>query len=241
MKTVHILANPEDIAKRVVIAGDPARVKQLAGMLKEVKLVNSNRGYLTYTGYYNSIPITIATHGVGAPSLAIVVEELRILGAEIIVRLGTTGAMVKEIDIGDIIIPTGAAYPYGGNTTSMYSPNGCMAAVPDPFLLRKFMENCEKFGIKYFAGPIFSSDAFYAEDPKFIEKWSSRGIIAIEMECAALFILGLIRKFKSGAILVVSNNLTKSEEESKLMATAEEIKKYVEKAFMVILETITNI
>jgi 5'-methylthioadenosine phosphorylase len=103
------------------------------------------------------------------------------------------------------------------------------------------MENCEKFGIKYFAGPIFSSDAFYAEDPKFIEKWSSRGIIAIEMECAALFILGLIRKFKSGAILVVSNNLTKSEEERKLMATAEEIKKYVEKAFMVILETITNI
>lgn len=241
MKTVHILANPEDIAKRVVIAGDPARVKQLAGMLKEVKLVNSNRGYLTYTGYYNSKPITVATHGVGAPSMAIVVEELRMLGAEIIVRLGTTGAMVKEIDIGNIIIPTGAAYPHGGNATSMYSPDGYMAAVPDPFLLRKFIENCEKFGIKYFAGPIFSSDAFYAEDPAFIEKWSSKGIIAIEMECAALFILGLIRKFKSGAILVVSNNLTKSEEERKEMATAEELKKYVEKAFMIILETIISI
>lgn len=239
MKTVHILANPEDIAKRVVIAGDPARVKQLAGMLKDVKLVNSNRGFLTYTGYYNSIPITVATHGIGAPSIAIVVEELRKLRAEIIVRLGTAGALIKEIEIGDMIIPTGAAYPFGGNTTNMYFPDVCMVAVPDPFLLRKFMENSEKYYVKYYAGPIFSSDAFYAEDPLLIEKLSSRGLIAIEMECAALFMLGLLRKFKSGAILIVSNNLTKGNE-GKEMATADDIKKYVEKAFTIILETITS-
>ena len=81
----HIKARPEDIAARIIVAGDPARVEQVSGMLKDAKLVNTNRGFITYTGYYKDVPITVATHGIGAPSAAIVFEELVMLGAKAVV------------------------------------------------------------------------------------------------------------------------------------------------------------
>lgn len=236
---VHIIAKPEDIAKRAVIAGDPARIEQLAGMLENPYLVNSNRGYITYTGYYKGERVTVATHGVGAPSAAIVVEELKMLGVEVIIRLGTTGALINDLEIGDIVIPTGASYPYGGNTTSMYTPDGCMAAVPNPIVLGKLIEKAKIFNARFTAGPIFSSDAFYAEDPLFVRKWALRGMISVEMECAAIFIIGLLRKIKTGALLIVSNNLTR--ENGKEIPVAENLKKYVDIASRIVLEAIVEI
>jgi len=235
----HILAKPEDIAGRVVIAGDPARVEQIAGMLESPRLVNSNRGYITYTGYYRGEKVTVATHGVGAPSAAIVVEELKMLGAKVIIRLGTTGALINDLEIGDIVIPTGASYTYGGNTTGMYVPDGCIAAVPDPEVLIKLIEKAKVFNARFTAGPIFSSDAFYAEDPSFARRWALRGVVSVEMECAAIFIVGLLRKIRVGALLIVSNNLAR--EEGKRIPTAEELKAYVDKASKIVLESIVEI
>lgn len=239
MMPVHILAKPEDIAKRVIIAGDPARVEQVAGMLENPYLVNSNRGYITYTGYYRDEKVTIATHGVGAPSAAIVIEEMRMLGAEVIIRLGTTGALISDLEVGDIVIPTGASYPHGGSATSMYVPDGYIAAVPNPTVLSKLIEKAEKLNVRFIAGPVFSSDAFYAEDPSFVRKWASRGVVSVEMECAALFILGLLRRLKTGALLIVSNNLTRGR--GKEIPTAEDLKIHVEKASKIVLESIVEI
>src|SRR5438132_12629480 len=100
---VHLLMKQEDVSPAVITAGDPARVKQLANILKDARLVNENRGLLAYTGYYNGKKITVATQGIGGPASAIVFEELLMLGAKTIVRLGTCGAMVPGLNIGDFI------------------------------------------------------------------------------------------------------------------------------------------
>ncbi len=227
MKPVHIKAKPGDIAERAVIAGDPARVRQLAEMLEDVRLVNKNRDLLTYTGKYEGVPITVAVHGIGGPSAAIVVEELIMLGAKVLVRLGTTGAMLKGVKIGEIIIPTGAAYFIGGAALGQYAPDACMPTAPHPEVIKSIIETAHELNINYHLGPIVSSDAFYAEDPEFIKKWVSRGIIAVEMECATLFALGVMRKVKTGAVLVVSDNIVEAPE---VFATAEELREYVAKA-----------
>ncbi|MEM4344053.1 MAG: hypothetical protein QXT91_06915, partial [Candidatus Caldarchaeum sp.] len=92
----------KDVAKRVVAAGDPARVVQLSKMLDSPRLVNENRGFITYTGSFQGVPVTVACHGVGGPSSAVVFEELIMLGARLIIRLGTCGAFVKGIKNGEI-------------------------------------------------------------------------------------------------------------------------------------------
>ncbi len=235
---LHIKAEPGDIAERVVVSGDPARVKQLASYLENTRLVNENRGYLIFTGTYNGVPVSVATHGIGGPSAAIVFDELKMLGAKLMVRMGTCGAMVPELNVGDIVIPTGASYQVGG-TIWWYAPGDCTVAVPDYDVLTRLVEEASKHGLKYLVGPVISSDYFYVELKEFARKWTSRGMIAVEMECATLFTLGRVRGFKTGALLVVSDTtLVKKEWE---LATAEELKQAVEKASRAVFEAITKV
>ena len=126
--------------------GIPERTEQIAQIVKDAKLVNSNRGFITYTGYFNGERITVATHGVGGPSSAIVFEELHILGAKVIVRLGTTGAMIKRLNTGDFAIPTGPAYTEG--LLKMCVPDGVLPAVPDLDLTRRIVDDCKSEGAK---------------------------------------------------------------------------------------------
>jgi len=229
----HILAKPGDVAERVIVAGDPARVKQLAGYLDNARLVNENRGFLVYTGEYKGVPVTVATHGIGAPSATIVFEELRMLGAKLMIRLGTAGALVKGLRVGDFVVATGAAYLCNGNSIGMYTPGTCMPTAPSPDVTYNLIEAARRMGEKVWVGPVFSSDAFYAEDPAFAETWGSRGIVAVEMECASLFALGWLRGFKTGALLVISDSLVEGKEE---MLTAKELAPRVEKASRVVFE-----
>ncbi len=234
---VHIKVRKGDIAERIVIAGDPARVRQIASILDKVKLVNENRGFITYTGMYKGVPITIATHGIGTPSALVVLEELISVGGKYFVRLGTCGSLVKGVKVGDVIIPTGASYYPGGVYYQYYGELACGPATPDFTLLKNLVETAEERKINYIIGPVISSDAFYAEDPKFVEKWSSRGIIAVEMECAGIFTVGLMRKVKTAALLIVSNSLV----EDLGFASAEELEQYVFKAAEIVLESLIKI
>lgn len=234
---IHIKAKKGDIAERVVIAGDPARVEQIASILENPVLVNKNRGLLVYTGKYRNTPISVAMHGVGHPSSMLVIEELIMLGAKAIIRLGTCGAMVKGLKIGDIIIPTGAAYYPGGAFYQYLKDNICMACAPHYEILKTLIEEVSKSGINYVVGPIVSSDAFYAEDPEFVKKWTSRGIVAVEMECAGLFMLGAMRNIKTGALLLVSDSLV----EQLGFASAEELKQYVDRATRIVIEALIKI
>ena len=232
----HILARKGDVAERVVVAGDPARVKQLAGYLEDARLVNENRQLLVYTGFYKNTPVSVATHGIGGPSATIVFEELRMLGAKVIVRLGTAGSLVRDVKVGDYVVASGAAYICNGNSIGMYVPGYCMPTSPHPEVTMNLVNEAVKTGEKVVVAPVYSSDAFYAEDPSFAETWSKRGIVAVEMECAALFALGWMRGFKTGALLVISDSLV---EETGLL-TAKELAPRVEKASKIVFEAIVK-
>ncbi len=234
----HILAKKEDIAPRVIVAGDPARIKQLSTMLEKPRLVNDNRQLLVYTGEYKGVPVTVATHGIGSGSATIVFEELAMLGAKAIIRLGSAGALTPKLDIGDYVVVTGATYICNGNSLGMYAQGYCLPSAPSPDITYSLIKTSERYGSKYVAGPVFSSDAFYAEDPEFAKKWSEKGIVAVEMECAGLFALGWMRGFKTGALLVISDSLVKDKTE---FLTAKELAPYVDKAAEIVLETITSV
>ncbi|MEM1603757.1 MAG: purine-nucleoside phosphorylase [Zestosphaera sp.] len=234
---VHLKIREGWVAERVLIAGDPARVKYLSELLNDVKLVNESRGFLTYTGYYNGFPVTIATHGVGMPSALIVLEELIAYGGKYFVRLGTAGALASGLRIGDVVIPTGAAYYPGGVFRQYYGEDVCCPSTPDFTLLRRIVEVAEERKIKYVLGPVFSSDAFYAEDPVFAKKWSSRGLVAVEMECAGLFAVSLMRGVKTACVLVISNSLV----EDLGYASAEYLRERVIDIAKMILEALTKI
>ncbi len=188
---IHLKVSEGDVAERVVVVGDPARARQLANMLSDARLVNENRGFLTYTGTYNGVKVTIATHGIGAPSAAIVIEELISAGARVIIRLGTAAALSSSIGLGDVIIPSGASYNIGGIYSQYLGGNVAYPAVPSHDLLLSLIRDFTESGLRFLVGPVYSSDAFYAEEdlPKIM---GSRGMLGVEMECAILFLLGLI-------------------------------------------------
>jgi len=229
----HILAKKGDIAENVIVVGDPRRAELLSTLLEDPRLVNSHRGLLTYTGVYRGVAATIATHGIGAPSAAIVFEELGMLGAKRIVRLGTAGGLKREVDIGDVVVASTALYTYGGCALGQYIPGVCGPTAPHPILTSRIIEELERSGIKYWLGPIFSSDAFYAEDPSFAEKWSKLGVLAVEMEAAVLFSLGWMRGWETAAVLVISDNLAA---EKKYMASLDELKEVFVKVARIILD-----
>lgn len=236
-KPIHMTVSPETVARRAIVAGDPARVEQVKELLEDPKLVNTRRAFLTYTGTYRGVPVTIAAHGVGFPSSAIVFEELSMVGAKLIVRLGTCGAMVPGMRIGDVVVPTGAAYYPGGAFYQYLREWVCCPAVPSFDVVRAIVDELERSNVRYFLGPVVSSDAFYAEDPEFAKKWSSRGVIAVEMECAGLFTLGLMRNVKTGAVLMVSDSLV----EHLGFATAEELREYALRTARALLEAIVKV
>ncbi|TRM88536.1 5'-methylthioadenosine phosphorylase [Sulfolobus sp. A20-N-G8] len=236
MNPVHILAKKGEIAEKVLIAGDPGRVKLLSTLLKDVKLVNENRGFLVYTGKYNDENVSIATHGIGGPSIAIVLEELAMLGANTFVRYGTAGSLVPYIDIGSYVIVTGASYNQGGLFYQYVRDSACLCANPDFELTNKIVSTFHKNGLKFYLGNVFSSDAFYAEDEEFAKKWSFRGNVAVEMECATLFALSKMKGWRSASVVVISDNLVKGG----LWISKEELEKKVLDGANAVLEPLTK-
>ncbi len=217
----HIKAKPGDIAENIIVVGDPARTRILGELLEEPRIVNENRGLLVMTGKYGDVDVTIATHGIGCPSAMIVFEELGMLGGKRMVRIGTAGGLVKELEIGDIVVATAALYTMGGCGLAQYLPGACGPTAPHPILTARIIEELDKNGLKHYIGPVYSSDAFYAEDPGFAEKWGSRGVVAVEMEAAGLFSLGWIHGWETAAVLVISDNLVSGVE---YLASTEELK-----------------
>jgi len=235
-KPLHILARPEDIAPRVIASGDPARVRQLSSLLEGARLVNENRGFLVYTGRWKGVDVTVATHGIGAPSASIVFEELIMLGARLIIRFGTCGGFLRDMRVGDFVIATGASYIPGG-TLSTYTRGDCMAAVPDYEVLHRLVEKAEEYSLRYFLGPVISSDNFYA-GIDFLNGWVKRGMIAVDMEAASLMVLSRIRGVKAGAAFVISDVIGEAYAK---MATAEELRDAVDRASRAVLDAAVSV
>jgi len=201
----HIMCGVGDVAKYVLLPGDPKRSKIVAEKFDEYRLVADFREFITYTGTVSGIPISTTSTGIGGNAASIAVEELANIGAKILIRVGTTGALQPDIDVGDLIIPTGAVRREG--TTHAYVPPD-FPAVPDLDVVNALIEAAETLGVKYYRGIVATSPAYYAE-MQYVDEWRKARVLSVEGECSAIFIVSHLRGLKAGAILAVDGNLVK--------------------------------
>lgn len=207
MPQIHLHAEPGDYAPLVLLPGDPARATAIAsrfdGGLDAARQVNANRGLLGYSGTVDGRPISVQTSGMGAPSIALVVEELLRLGARQLIRVGTTGALRSEIELGSVVIAT-ASSPTDG-TTQTFMGGKPYAPAADFALTRALVESAERLGVPFRVGPIATIDVFshYHPDPNFVAPWRNAGTLAVEMEASALFYLAAARGAQAACMGVV--------------------------------------
>ncbi len=198
---LHIMA--ERVAEDVVVVGDPGRARTIAGMMRGARTINENRGLLAFTGRYRDHEVSVVTHGMGSPSAAIVIEEIVRIGARRVVRLGTAGSLGR-LKVGEILVALAASAQPGGIYSSYY-PNMLPPLAPCPRLTEAILKKARALGIEVSSGVVFSSDAFYVEDVSWASTLRKRGIDAVEMECAALFMLGWFLNISTACVLVVTN------------------------------------
>jgi purine-nucleoside phosphorylase len=204
MSQLHIHAESKDIAPLVLLPGDPNRATYIAEtFLEHPKLYNDNRHLLGYTGTYQGVPVSVQTTGMGCPSLSIVVEEIIKLSAKKLIRIGTTGIFSRDIKPGELVIAM-SANPLEG-TTKMYLNNLPYAPTASFHVTRRLVEAAETQKLTHHVGLINTEDAFYATKPEHVEYYESIGALSVEMEAAALFLIGKLRKVETGCVLVASN------------------------------------
>ena len=221
MATPHINANQGDFAKTVLMPGDPLRAKYIAETyLEDVKEVTNVRNMLGFTGYYKGRRISVMGSGMGQPSIGIYSYELfDQYGVENIIRIGSCGSYKEEVGIRDLIIVQGACSE--SNFVHQYNLPGHYAALSSWELLKKAADLAEARGLTYHVGNILSSDVFYNQNnPEAMNKWASMGVLAVEMESAALFMNAAKLNKKALCLLTVSDSLVTHE-----ATTAEEREK----------------
>ena len=215
--TPHITANYGDFAETVLMPGDPLRAKFIAdNFLKDAKLVNNVRGVNGYTGTYNGKRVSVMASGMGQPSIGIYSYELfNFYGVKNIIRIGSCGSFDKDLHVRDIIIALGACT--NGNYAMQYNLPGTFCPIADFNLAKRAAELCEKAGVNYKVGNIFSSDMFY-DDMNSGMQLAKMGVLGVEMESAALY-CNAARAGKSAlCICTVSDSFLHPEENT----TAEE-------------------
>lgn len=209
--TVHIGANPGDIAETILMPGDPYRARWVAeSFLEGPKLVNEVRGMLGFTGTWKGNPITIQGSGMGMPSLSIYANELiRDYGAKSLIRIGSCGGMQEKVKVRDVIIAMTA--------TSVSTPSKGIfrelnfAPCADWSLLAAAVKAAENKGVSTHVGGIYSSDVFYDERPDLNEQMTRHGILGVEMEAAELYTLAARYGVRALAVLTVSDHLQTGE------------------------------
>ena len=209
--TVHIGAQPGEIAETVLLPGDPYRAKWAAEkFLTDPRLVNEVRGMLGFTGTYRGNPVTIQGTGMGMPSLSIYVNELiRDYGAKTLIRIGSCGAMQESVALRDVIIAMSATTVATPSHTILRELN--FAPTADFGLLRTAADAAAKLDVGVHVGGIYSSDTFYDERPDLNTEMTRHGILAVEMEAAELYTLAARHGVRALAVLTVSDHLISGE------------------------------
>ena len=212
--TPHITAKANAFAETVLMPGDPLRAKFIAeNFLETPKKVNEVRGMLAYTGTYNGHPVSVMGSGMGCPSMGIYSYELfNFYKVENIIRVGSAGSISLELELGDIIMGVGAC------TESSYPD--AFARCPGKFtptasfdLMMRAQKASEAFGTKIHAGNVLSSDVFYSDDSQGMNAWLRMGVLAVEMEAAALY-SNAARAGKHGLCICTISDKVFSREES---------------------------
>ena len=230
-KEFHISTTTGEVGEYVILPGDPARCEKIAKYFENPVKVAQNREFVTYTGTLNGVKVSVTSTGIGGPSASIAMEELIHCGAKTFIRVGTSGGMQKEVCGGDLVIATGAIRFEG--TSKEYAPIE-FPAVPDFTVTEALKESAEEFlekenkgkekekQQKVHLGVVQCKDNFYGQhDPNSMpvakeleerwDAWIRCGALASEMESAALFIVGSVRRVRVGSVLLVIANQTRRE------------------------------
>ena len=211
--TPHIGAQYGDIAETVIMAGDPLRVKFMAeNFLDNPVLFNNIRGMLGYTGTYKGKRVSVMGHGMGMASIGIYTYELyNFYGVKTIIRVGSAGSIDMDLHVGDLVIAMGAC------TNSSYADQYEFAGVYAPIgtyeLIRGAADACQERGYHFKVGNVLSSDTFYTENPH-NEKWINMGVLAIEMEIAALYMNAARSGNRALGICTISDHVLTGEASS---------------------------
>ncbi|MFC6940363.1 nucleoside phosphorylase [Salinirubellus sp. GCM10025818] len=255
-KQPHVLCEPGDVNDLALVPGDPGRVDRIAAMCDASELVAENREYRVVNATYEGRELTLCSTGIGCPSAAIAVEELANVGVETFVRVGTTGALQRGIEIGDMVVATGAAKDEG--TTKRYESD-TYPAVPDYEVLSALVGSAEANDERaadqaaeganggavsqVHVGPIASDDAFYAESDEYVADWEDAGLLSVEMEAAAIFTLARRKGLRAGAICTVDGNLVEGTQKGETddEELPEKARDNVERAIRISLDAATGL
>ena len=185
--TPHIGAREGEIADRVIMAGDPLRAKFMAERFLENPVqYNAVRGMLGFTGTYKGKRVSVQGHGMGMPSIGIYSYELfNFYGVKRIIRTGYAGSINAGVKMGDVVIGMGSCTD--SNYASQYGLPGTFAPIADFGLVRAAVEKAEELGVRYKVGNLLASDFFYGDDADSWKQWQKMGVLAVEMEAAALY------------------------------------------------------
>ena len=218
-KEYHIHTTPDLVGRYVILPGDPGRCEKIARHFEGAEKVAENREFVTYTGYLEGEKVSVTSTGIGGPSAAIAMEELIHCGADTFIRVGTSGGMQPEVCGGDLVIATGAIRMEG--TSREYAPME-YPAVAHYDVVEALKHAADRLGAKSHVGVVQCKDNFYGQHSpdtmpvayELKDKWDAWikcGALASEMESAALFIIGSVRRVRTGAVMMVLANQTRRE------------------------------
>jgi uridine phosphorylase len=197
----HIQLKDNLQAQYALLPGDPKRVEKVKQFLTNTKEIAYNREYRSVLGYYKGIAVLVLSTGIGGPSAGIAIEELANIGVTTLIRIGSSGALQDNIQLGDLIIATGAVRDEG---TSKAYIDLSYPAVANHQLISALTDACERKDVLYHTGLIRSHDSFYTDREEEIDSyWSAKGILGSDMETSTLFVVGALRGLQTASILNV--------------------------------------
>lgn len=209
--TPHIAAKKGEIAKKVLMPGDPLRAKYIAETyLSNPVCFNTVRNMFGYTGTYKGKELSVMGSGMGMPSMGIYSHELyEFYDVDTIIRIGSAGSLQEEVHVKDLVIGMGACT--NSNYASQFQLNGTFAPIADFELLNRAVKIAKIQGKNPVVGNILSSDTFYSDHPTENDEWKKMGVIAVEMEAAALYMNAARLGKKALCILTISDHLYRKE------------------------------
>lgn len=212
--SVHIDAKKGDIAETILLPGDPLRAKWIAEtFLENATCYNEVRGMLGYTGTYKGQNISVQGTGMGIPSISIYAHELIAeFGVKNLIRVGSAGAIKKEIEMRDVIIAMAASSNSSLNRNRF--KGGDFAPTASFKLFDKAIKTARDLNISFKAGNVLSSDLFYTDDPLDYEMWAAYNVLCVEMEAAGLYSIAAKHNVNALAILTISDSLITGEKTS---------------------------
>jgi len=210
--SVHIGAQPGDIAERVLLPGDPMRAKWIAEtFLTDPVCYTQVRGMLGFTGTWQGVPVSVQGSGMGMPSASIYTHELiNEYGVRSLIRIGSCGALSQDLNLGDVIAAIGSATDSNMNRVRF---DGLIdyAPVADFSLLRTAADVADRRGVALRVGPILAADAFYTDRPDLYDSLADYGVLAVEMESAAIYTIAARYGARALTILTVSDHIKRGE------------------------------